>query len=73
MLAFDPKREAIVLCAGDRSKNPKRFYRKTVAIADDEFAGHFTGLNEIKMGRDLEQILKDEDPQVVRVAKDSAS
>ena len=30
---------AIVLCAGDKSKDPKRFYRKMVAIADDEFAG----------------------------------
>ena len=27
----------------------------------------------MKMGRDLEQILQDEDPQVARVAKDSAS
>ena len=46
MFAFDPKREAIVLCAGDKSKDPKRFYRKMVAIADDEFAGHLAGLNE---------------------------
>ena len=46
IFAFDPKREAIVLCAGDKSKDPKRFYRKMVAIADDEFVGHLGGLNE---------------------------
>ena len=46
MFAFDPKREAVILCAGDKSKDPKRFYRKMVAIADDEFAGHLVRLNE---------------------------
>ena len=46
MFAFDPKREAIVLCAGDKSKDPKRFYRKMVTTVDEEFAGQPTGLNE---------------------------
>jgi hypothetical protein len=46
MFAFDPKRDAVVLCAGDKSKDPKRFYRKMVAIADDEFASHLARLNE---------------------------
>ena len=46
MFAFDPKREATVLCAGDKSKEPKRFYRKMVAIADDEFASHLARFNE---------------------------
>ena len=46
MFAFDPKREADILCAGDKSKDPKRFYRKMVAIADDEFASHLARLNE---------------------------
>lgn len=46
MFAFDPKREAVILCAGDKSKDPKRFYRKMVAIADDEFASHLVRLNE---------------------------
>jgi hypothetical protein len=46
MFAFDPKREAVILCAGDKSKDPKRFYRKMVAIADDEFASHLARLNE---------------------------
>ena len=46
MFAFDPKREAVILCAGDKSKDPKRFYRKMVAIADDEFASQLIRLNE---------------------------
>ena len=46
IFAFDPKREAVILCAGDKSKDPKRFYRKMVAIADDEFASHLARLNE---------------------------
>ena len=37
---------AIVLCAGDKSKDPRRFCRKMVAIADDEFASHLARLNE---------------------------
>ena len=46
MFAFDPKREAVILCAGDKSEDPNRFYRKMVAIADDEFASHLARLNE---------------------------
>ena len=46
MFAFDPKREAVILCAGDKSKDPKRFYRKMVAIADEEFASHLARVNE---------------------------
>lgn len=37
--AFDPERQAIVLCAGDKS-NDKRFYDKMIRIADDEFSAH---------------------------------
>ena len=41
--AFDPIRRAIVLCAGDKS-NDKRFYKKLVRIAEDEFAAHLNTL-----------------------------
>lgn len=37
--AFDPERQAIVLCAGDKS-NDKRFYDTMIRIADDEFTEH---------------------------------
>ena len=44
--AQNDRDRAIVLCAGDKSKDPKRFCRKIVAIADDEFASHLARLNE---------------------------
>ena len=44
--ALNDRDRAIVLCAGDRSRDPIRFCRKMVAIADDEFASHLAGLNE---------------------------
>lgn len=36
--AFDPKRQAIILCGGDkRGKNEKRFYTELIAVADARF------------------------------------
>lgn len=35
--AFDPVRQAIVLCAADKSHD-KRFYIRMIRIADDEFS-----------------------------------
>lgn len=37
--AFDPIRQAIVLCAGDKS-NDKRFYDRMIRTADNEFSAH---------------------------------
>lgn len=34
--AFDPLRQAIVLCAGDKS-NDKKFYERMIRLADEEF------------------------------------
>lgn len=45
--AFDPSRQAIVLCAGDKS-NDKRFYQTMIRIADDEFTSHLTALEKMK-------------------------
>ena len=45
--AFDPVRQAIVLCAGDKS-NDKTFYEKLIRIADDEFTRHLTSLEAAK-------------------------
>ncbi|WLI76152.1 type II toxin-antitoxin system RelE/ParE family toxin [Kosakonia sp. H02] len=39
--AFDPRRQAIVLCAGDKTGvNEKRFYKDMIKIADAEFSLH---------------------------------
>lgn len=37
--AFDPKRQAIVLCAGDKSKD-KKFYQTMIRIADEQFSSY---------------------------------
>lgn len=41
--AFDPMRQAIVLCAGDKS-NDKQFYERMIALADDEFTRYLSSL-----------------------------
>ncbi len=39
--AFDPKRSAIVLCAGGKTGiNEKRFYKDMIKLADAEFSKH---------------------------------
>ncbi len=41
--AFDPKRRAILLVAGDKSGvGEKRFYRNLIAKADERFDGHLS-------------------------------
>ena len=45
--AFDPKRKAILLVAGDKSGgNEKRFYRELIRKADDRFAAHLGRLEK---------------------------
>ena len=44
--AFDPKRKGILLCAGDKSKNEKRFYEVMIPIADREFSAHLERLKK---------------------------
>lgn len=43
--AFDPLRQAIVLCAGDKS-NDKQFYKKMLPIAENEFAAYLKTLEK---------------------------
>ncbi|MBW0003004.1 MAG: type II toxin-antitoxin system RelE/ParE family toxin [Hyphomicrobiales bacterium] len=39
--AFDPKRKAILLAAGDKSGvSQSRFYRRLIATADARYAAH---------------------------------
>ena len=43
--AFDPKRHAIVLVAGDkRGADQKKFYKKLIKVADQRYAGHLSTL-----------------------------
>jgi hypothetical protein len=45
--AFDPRRCAILLVAGDKSgSSEKRFYRQLIEIADARFNDHLTKLTE---------------------------
>jgi hypothetical protein len=47
--AFDPKRSAIMLVAGDKSGvSEKRFYKKLIATADDRFDAHLALLKKKK-------------------------
>ncbi|MEA3347256.1 MAG: type II toxin-antitoxin system RelE/ParE family toxin [Candidatus Auribacterota bacterium] len=41
---FDPKRKAILLCAGNKSQNEKRFYKKMIPLADKEYQIHLNNL-----------------------------
>lgn len=47
--AFDPKRKAVLLVAGDKSGgSQKRFYRELIRKADDRFDAHLAGLRRKK-------------------------
>ena len=43
--AFDPLRQAIVQCIGDKS-NKKRFYTEMLGIADEQYALHLSTLGD---------------------------
>lgn len=44
--AFDPKRNAILLVAGDKSgSSESRFYKQLIKTADDRFDAHLAQLN----------------------------
>jgi hypothetical protein len=42
--AFDPQRTGILLCAGDKGGNDKRFYDEMIPVADKEYAAHLDTL-----------------------------
>jgi hypothetical protein len=45
--AFDPKRQAVLLVAGDKSGgSEKKFYRQLIAKADERFSGHLLRLKK---------------------------
>ncbi|KEA51642.1 MULTISPECIES: type II toxin-antitoxin system RelE/ParE family toxin [Mangrovibacter] len=45
--AFDPTRQAIVLCAGDKTGlNEQRFYKDMIRLADSEYRKHLITLEK---------------------------
>ena len=47
--AFDPRRKAILLAAGDKSGSSKRrFYRELISKADDRYDAHLATLKKKK-------------------------
>jgi hypothetical protein len=46
--AFDPERVAILLCAGNKKGNEKRFYQEMIPLADREYAAHLAKLSRRK-------------------------
>lgn len=44
--AFDPERRGILLCAGNKAGNEKRFYKEMIPIADREFTAHLEKLKK---------------------------
>ena len=44
--AFDPDRQAIVLCAGNKGGNEKRFYKEMIPLANKEFTKHLVELEK---------------------------
>lgn len=44
--AFDLERKGIVLCAGNKAGNEKRFYKEMIPLADQEFTLHLAKLNK---------------------------
>lgn len=42
--AFDPERRGILLCAGNKAGNEKRFYEEMIPIADREYTAHLEAL-----------------------------
>ena len=45
--AFDPERQCVVLCGGDKTGD-KRFYKKMIPIAESEFEDHLKELDNEK-------------------------
>lgn len=44
LFAFDPRREAIFLVAGDKSGNWEGWYREAIPLADERYAEHLEAL-----------------------------
>jgi len=46
LFAFDPKRKAILLIAGDKAGNWKKWYLDNIPVADNRFNNHLKKLKD---------------------------
>lgn len=46
LFAFDPKRQAIMLVAGDKAGNWKQWYKTNIPVADELFDEHIESLKK---------------------------
>jgi hypothetical protein len=46
LFAFDPRRRAIMLLAGDKQGTWSKWYRKNIPVADDRYDEHLTRLHD---------------------------
>lgn len=51
LFAFDPKRRAIMLLAGDKHAAWQKWYRKNIPIAEDRYDEHLKKLRDKKGGK----------------------
>ena len=42
--AFDPTRKGILLCAGNKTENEKRFYKSMIPLADNEYEAYLKNM-----------------------------
>ncbi len=42
--AFDPERKAVLLCAGNKAGDEKRFYKRMIPLADKEYRTHLDSM-----------------------------
>ncbi len=52
LFAFDPKRAAVFLVAGDKAGNWDGWYREAIPLADERFARHLAELEEEEASRE---------------------
>jgi hypothetical protein len=45
LFAFDPRRQAILLVAGDKAGNWRTWYQEAVPLADKRYAEHLADLD----------------------------
>jgi hypothetical protein len=50
LFAFDPRREAIFLVAGDKAGNWEAWYSRAIPLADERFARHLAELETEEQG-----------------------
>ncbi|PLR31470.1 diaminopimelate decarboxylase [Chimaeribacter californicus] len=56
---FDPKRQAIVLCAGDKTGlKEKRFYADMIKTAEEEYRKHLETMNSADANRKYPESIK---------------